>query len=105
MQQELFPPEKSKDEGKALKSFMQANFCFSSLKKAGLFKNVKFNDYEEQAKRLCRMFGYESIYEYGKHEIRCHISYAHDRPIWVDEKGELKTIPFVEVSFPNQMHI
>ena len=92
-------------ESKALKSFLKENFAYSSLKKAGFFKDVKFNDYEGQAKKLCDFFGYKNIYEYGKHEIRCHISYAGDRPIEVDENGKLKTIPFVETIFPNQMHI
>src|SRR6187431_1062753 len=76
MQQELFPPAKSPNEGKALKAYMQTHFDFSTLKKAGFFKGIKFNDYEAQAKRVCTFFGYDNVYEYSKHEIRCHISYA-----------------------------
>jgi hypothetical protein len=93
--------------GLALKSFMKEHFDFSTLKKVGFFsKGMKFNDYEGQAKRLCTFFGYKSIYEYGKHEIRCHISYTSDVPLLsVDEKGELKSKPFVTVAFPNSLHI
>lgn len=91
---------------KVLKYYMKSNFDFSTLKQVGFFpKEMKFNDYEGQAKRVCEYFGLESIYDYGKHEIRCHISYAGDRPIEVDEKGELKIEPFVTVINPNQMHI
>ena len=99
------PEVKTKEESKALKSFLIANFSYKDLKKAGFFKDIKFNDYEGQAKKICDFFGYKNIYEYGKHEIRCHISYSESRPIEVDEKGQLKTIPFVETIFPNQMHI
>lgn len=111
MQQGLFPIEPNK--GKALKVYMQTHFNFSVLKKSGLFpKEMKFNDYEGQAKRICTFFGFENIYEYSKHEIRCHISYASgfdglgsDRPISVNERGEMIIPPFVETIFPNQMHI
>lgn len=106
MQQELFRNIKTPNKGKALKAFMQNHFDFSALKKAGVFpKEMKFNDYDAQAKRICEMFSLENIYDYGKHEIRCHISYAGDRPIRVDENGKMQTNPFVEVIFPNQMHI
>lgn len=66
-----------------LKEYMRDNFCFSTLKKAGVFpKEMKFNDYEGQAKIICRIFGLESIYEYsniGRGEY-CHISYANPTP-------------------------
>lgn len=90
----------------ALMNFMKDNFDFSSLKKSRFFpKEMKFNDYEAQAKRICWYFGYESIYEYGKHEIRYHITYAGERPMNINDKGELETRPFVETIFPNQLHI
>lgn len=92
--------------GLALKSFMKANFDFSTLKKVGFFKDIKFNDYEGQAKRVCIFFGYKSIYEYGKHEIRCHISYTSDVSLLsVNKEGGLVSKPFVEVAFPNSLHI
>ena len=97
---------KQAKENKSLKAFMQENFYFGGLKKDGVFpKEMKFNDYEGQAKIICHILGLESIYDYGKHEIRCHITYAGGRPISVDEKGKLKTTPFIEISFPNQLHI
>jgi len=89
-----------------LKNYLKEHFDFSALKKIGVFsKEMKCTDYEGQAKRICALFGYESVYEYSKHEIRCHISYAEDRTIEVNKDGQLSTTPFVEVVFPNQLHI
>jgi hypothetical protein len=65
-----------------LKDYMRGNFDFSSMKKAGIFKDLKFNDYEGQAKVICRMFSLESIYDYsniGRGEY-CHISYVKVTP-------------------------
>ncbi len=98
---------------KALKYFMKANFDFTAFKKAGLYpKELKHTDYEGQAKIICRRLGLESIYDYGKYEIRCHISYAggesgmdDGRKISVNEKGKLEIPAFVETFFPNSMHI
>lgn len=91
---------------KALKAFMNEHFYFSGLKKDGVFpKEMKFNDYEGQAKIICKMLGLESIYDYGKYEISGHISYAGERPMHLNDKGELKTVPFVETFFPNSLHI
>jgi hypothetical protein len=68
---------------KKLKEYMQENFCFKSMKKVGIFPaNMKFNDYEGQAKIICTMFELESIYEYsniGRGEY-CHISYVNPTP-------------------------
>lgn len=68
---------------KKLKEYMLDNFDFKVLKKAGVFpKEMKFNDYEGQAKRICYLFGLDSIYEYsniGRGEY-CHISYVHPTP-------------------------
>lgn len=66
-----------------LKEYMQKHFDFSILKKVGFFpKEMKFNDYEGQAKRVCHRFGIKSIYEY--HEIgkgtRYHLSEKIDDP-------------------------
>lgn len=89
-----------------LKCFLKDNFDFSGLKKSGFFpKEMKHTDYEGQAKKICEYFGLESIFDYGKHEIRCHISYAGERSSYVNDKGELKVTPFVETIFPNQLHI
>lgn len=69
----------TKDSG-VLKRFMQEFFPFTELVKIGFFTNEMRNDYEAQAKRVCQFYGYESVYEYGATEIRCHITYAGDRP-------------------------
>lgn len=90
----------------ALRAFLEEHFDYSWLKKTGIYsKDLKRNDYEGQAKRLCEWWGLESIYDYGKNEVRCHINYAGPRPVTVNEKGELKPTPFVEIINSNQMHI
>ena len=70
--------DKQKDE--VLKNSMKENFDFKSLLKAGFFTKEMKNDYKAQAERVCKFFGYKSIYEYGAKEIRCHITYAGERP-------------------------
>jgi len=76
-----------------LKEYMQANFYFSGLKKAGVFpKEMKFNDYAGQASIICRMFGIESVYEYsniGRGQF-CHVSPVHPTPFdrFVEPIGE-----------------
>jgi hypothetical protein len=91
---------------KALKAFMKENFDFSSLKKAGLYPSeLKHTDYEGQAAIICRRLNLQSIYDYGKYEICCHLSYAGDRPLSVDDNGNLKTEGFVTIINKNPMHI
>lgn len=66
-----------------LKNYMQENFCFSTLKKAGVFpKNIKFNDYADQAEIICRIFSLKSIYDYSNIGRGCyaHISYSNPTP-------------------------
>lgn len=66
-----------------LKEYMRDNFDFGSLKKAGVFpKDLKFNNYEEQAKIICHIFSLQSIYEYSEigKGTRVHISYADKEP-------------------------
>lgn len=101
--------------GKALKAFMKDKFDFSGLKKAGVYpKDIKHTDYEGQAKIICHLLGLDNIYDYGKYEIRCHISYADPKDpsgmengsrTSVDENGKLSVIPFVETIFPNSLHL
>ncbi|MCY4781749.1 hypothetical protein ORI89_19035, partial [Sphingobacterium sp. UT-1RO-CII-1] len=58
---------------------------------------LKKSDIHEQAKRICELFGYKTVYEYGAKVIHAHISYVDGhRTSWVDEKGEYKQTPFVE---------
>ncbi len=93
-----------------LKKFMKEHFSFTPLRKVGFFTKEMKNDYEAQAKKICEFFGLESVYEYGSEDIRCHINYANPddkigldssfRPLHVNEKGQLKCAPFVEV-FPS----
>lgn len=62
-----------------LKDFMEEHFSFSDLKKSGFFpKEMKFNDYEGQAKRVCDFFELDSVYDYANigRGVRVHISYA-----------------------------
>lgn len=75
---------KQKDtEAKRLKEYVQDNFYYPALKKAGVFpKEMKFNDYAGQAKRICHLFGLDSIYEYSNigRGHYCHITYANHTP-------------------------
>ncbi len=66
-----------------LKEYMKDHFDFSSLKKAGVFpKEMKFNDYEGQAKRICHIFSLDSIYDYSNIGRGClaHLSYVNVTP-------------------------
>lgn len=68
---------------KQLKEFMNEHFDFSTLKKAGVFpKEMKFNDYEGQAARICHFFSLKSIYEYAEigKGVRCHVSEVTKKP-------------------------
>lgn len=51
-----------------LKQFMQDSFDFDGLKQAGFWpKGTRRTDFEAQAARVCHYFGYQSVYEYGRH--------------------------------------
>jgi hypothetical protein len=82
---------------KKLKEYMQDNFDFGSLKKAGFFpKEMKFNDYEGQAEVICRYFSLSSVYEYSEigKGTRVHISYVDPKPGPLDIPPHRK---FVEI--------
>ena len=81
---------------KVLENFMKEFFPFGPLKKAGFFTKEMRGDYKAQSERVCKYFGYKSIYEYGIKEVRCHISTV-DYYECVNEKGELIQKPFVTV--------
>lgn len=66
---------KSEKDG-VLERFMKEFFPFNELRKAGFFTKEMKGDYKAQAERVCYFFGYETVYEYGSKEVRCHISYA-----------------------------
>ena len=86
------------DKDKTLENFMNEFFPFDEFK--WFFKNIKKDNYKAQAKKVCKFFGYKTVYEYGSKEVRCHISYGEPgdfRPLSVDEKGELKEEPFITI--------
>lgn len=72
--------EKEKD--KVLERFMKEFFPFTELRKAGFFTKEMKNDYKAQAERVCKFFGYKTVYEYGAAEVEgVHLSYeAGKRP-------------------------
>lgn len=83
---------------KLLRSFLEEHFDLEGLIECGLLKESMREDYEAQANRICEYFGMKTIYEYGKDEIRCHISYPEgERPLLIDESGTLCVEPFVTV--------
>jgi hypothetical protein len=60
-----------------LKDFLEEFFDFDGLREVGFYdESIKRNDYQRQADRICRFFGYETVYEYGAKELRCHISFG-----------------------------
>ena len=83
-----YPPKAKKvpkkdPEAERLKEYMQENFCFSTLKKAGVFpRTMKFNEYADQAAVICRIFSLDSIYDYSNIGRGCyaHITYVNPTP-------------------------
>lgn len=78
---------------------MKEFFPFSEFKKIGFFTKEMKGDYKAQAQRVCDFFGYETVFEYRATAMSCHISYAGQRPLSVNAKGELVEEPFITV-FP-----
>lgn len=77
---------------------MLENFDFDCLKEAGFFgKEIKRKDYEAQAERVKRFFGLDSIYDWGKEEISCHLSYprTEPKPLTIQPHE-----PFIHTFFP-----
>lgn len=76
-----------------LKRFIKEFFDFSGLRKAGVFTKEMRGDYYAQAKRLCIFLGLNTIFEYGKDELRCHITYVDGkRP---EGEGFITEIPSI----------
>lgn len=76
-----------------LKRFIKEFFDFTSLRKAGFFTKEMRNDYYAQAERICIFFGFDNVFEYGKDETRCHISYVEGkRP---KDESFITTIPSI----------
>lgn len=73
------PELSSKEE--TLKNFMLEMFDFDGLKKFGVYgKEIKRKDYQAQADRICKYFGYQTVFEYGSKEVRCHLSVQNPQP-------------------------
>jgi hypothetical protein len=71
----------SENDNGVLERFMKEFFPYNEFKKAGLFTKEMKNDYKAQAEKICHYLGFKTVYEYGKDEIRCHISYGKgERP-------------------------
>lgn len=66
-------------EDQLLKDFMREFFPFNDLVKAGFFTKEMRGDYKTQAERVCKFFGYKTVYEYGAKEVSCHLTIAGDR--------------------------
>lgn len=62
-----------------LRRFMQEFFPFSQFKKIGLFTPEMKGDYDSQAAAVCGFFGYKTVFEYGAHSYRVHITYAEGK--------------------------
>ena len=66
----------SKDE--TLKNFMLEMFDFDGLRKIGVYgKDIKRKDYQAQADRICKYFGFKTAFEYGKDSVKAHLTYAN----------------------------
>lgn len=60
-----------KEKADVLKRFMKELFPFRELCKVGFFTKEMKDDYQAQAERVCKRFGFKTVYEYGltaKHE-------------------------------------
>lgn len=96
-----------KKANKVLENWMKEFFPYSEFRKVGVFTKEMRGDYEAQAARICHRLGLKSIYEYGKEEIRCHITYTNPacrvgfdtngRPMNINKNGLLKEEPFITV--------
>ena len=69
-----------KEKDAVLKRFVMEHFPFTPLRKAGFFTSEMRGDYKAQAARVCKYFGYKTVYEYGAETIRCHVSVVGKRP-------------------------
>lgn len=99
--------KKGDKKDNVLVNWMKEFFPYAEFKKASIFTKEMRGNYQAQAEHICRLLNLKSIYEYGKEEIRCHITYANPdcpfgldtdgRPLKVNNDGKLKAEPFVTV--------
>lgn len=80
-----------KEKAEVLKNFMQEFFPFNEFKKIGFFTKEMKGDYQAQADRVCKYFGFKTVYEYGAMEVRAHIT---EGPPFTEPEKEK---PFVTV--------
>lgn len=80
-----------------LKRFMEEFFPYSQFKKIGFFTKEMKGNYIKQAEKVCHFFGYKTVYEYGKDELRCHISFDEGERFSVNDKGEMEQKPFITI--------
>jgi hypothetical protein len=73
-------PKRIENNNGVLKRFMKEFFTFAQFVKIGLFTKEMKDDYEAQSQKVCKFFGYKTVYEYGAKDFRCHLSFASKRP-------------------------
>lgn len=78
---------------KVLERFMKEFFPYGEFKRAGIFTKEMKGDYQAQADKICKWFGYNSVYEYGSTEIRCHLTLGG----FDGKKDGLRKEPFITV--------
>jgi hypothetical protein len=66
------------EKDKVLERFMREFFHFPSLCKAGFFTKDMKGDYKAQAERVCKFFGYGTVYEYGLTAKHIHHGFASE---------------------------
>jgi hypothetical protein len=70
--------EKEKED--VLKRFMKEFFHFPTLCKVGFFTKEMKGDYKAQAERVCKHFGFKTVFEYGAITTEgVHISYENGK--------------------------
>lgn len=81
------------DKDAVLRRFMREFFPFAPLRKAGFFTKEMRYDYKAQAERVCKFFGYKTVFEHGaKTTEGFHLSYKDgarpvDEPFAITLKG------------------
>jgi len=86
------------NEDKVLQRFMKEHFPFRELKDAGLFTQKMKGDYQAQAERVRKYFGYTNVYEYGAEEVSCHLSFEKEEDRLSLTKDGVHSEPFTTVT-------
>lgn len=69
-----------KEKKAILRRFMKEMFPIKNLFKVGFFTPEMKGDYQAMADRVCRYFGYETVFEYRAHTTSAHLTMVGDRP-------------------------